>query len=464
MHINNYASVKKSNVVSAVILSVLVLIAVYVLNYYTPLYADDYSYSFSYLNGERIVSFSQLIDSQIAHYQKVNGRSVVHFLAQLFLLIGREKFNYINTFGFLVLVYLAYFHACGTFKSISSFKLLTISVLLFLSTPAFGQSFLWITGAANYLYGILIILLFLIPYRIQVAHNRKLSLIGEIVTSLAAFVFGVIAGWTNENTSIAMLMMLGGYLFFYHIKQTKIHAWNITGLIGGGVGFCLMLFSPGTSHRLKASGGAGGILAWAKRAVFYTCDMITYTYLVMLLFSIFVAIYIYKKRLPTNKCHDFKTIAEECGVTAIYFLGFLVSVYSMVASPQFPKRAWSGPVILLIVSTVSLTNMVDISGLKYRIGKRITLCALVLLFLATYANAYFDLKNVNGYYYARISRIETAISSEQSEVEIPNIRGWTGYSCYEAYGDLNLDSSEWPNTAIAKYYGVKEIVLKDDVN
>lgn len=84
MHINNYASVKKSNVVSAVILSVLVLIAVYVLNYYTPLYADDYSYSFSYLNGERIVSFSQLIDSQIAHYQKVNGRSVVHFLAQLF--------------------------------------------------------------------------------------------------------------------------------------------------------------------------------------------------------------------------------------------------------------------------------------------------------------------------------------------------------------------------------------------
>lgn len=68
----------------------------FLLNYYTPLYGDDYSYSFSFLTGERITSVSQIFSSQLGHYQNTNGRSITHSLAQLFLLIGDDLFNYIN--------------------------------------------------------------------------------------------------------------------------------------------------------------------------------------------------------------------------------------------------------------------------------------------------------------------------------------------------------------------------------
>lgn len=60
--------------------SVIVLIyaLVYALNYYTPLFADDYSYMYSFSTGERITSVTEIWESQKAHYHSLNGRSVTH--------------------------------------------------------------------------------------------------------------------------------------------------------------------------------------------------------------------------------------------------------------------------------------------------------------------------------------------------------------------------------------------------
>lgn len=91
----------------------------YALNFYTPLFADDYSYSFSFMTGERIESASQIIDSQIGHYQCMNGRSITHFLAQMFLLAGDQAFIFFNTFFFLILMALIYLHACGSLRIFS---------------------------------------------------------------------------------------------------------------------------------------------------------------------------------------------------------------------------------------------------------------------------------------------------------------------------------------------------------
>ena len=53
--------------------------------------------------------------------------------------------------------------------------------------------------------------------------------------------------------------------------------------------------------------------------------------------------------------------------------------------------------------------------------------------------------------------ITEAINSGKSTVEIPSIYGYSAYSIYDDIGDLNSNSTEWPNTAIAKYYGINEI-------
>lgn len=84
--------------VTIALITLLIGFLFYILNYYTPLFADDYSYSFSFSTGERMESISQIIDSQIGHYQNTNGRSITHSLAQMFLLAGDDTFNFINVF------------------------------------------------------------------------------------------------------------------------------------------------------------------------------------------------------------------------------------------------------------------------------------------------------------------------------------------------------------------------------
>ena len=138
------------------------------------MFADDFSYSFSFSNGERIESITDIFFSQVAHYNVMNGRIITHFLAQLFLYFGDGIFNYINVCFYLLLIFLIYLHVYSTLKNFSLLNFLLISVLLFLCTPSFGQSFLWITGASNYLYGIIIILLVLLPYRLQINNYMKI--------------------------------------------------------------------------------------------------------------------------------------------------------------------------------------------------------------------------------------------------------------------------------------------------
>lgn len=447
--------------IAVVMVTLLIGFLFYALNYYTPLFADDYSYSFSFSTGERIESISQIIDSQIGHYQNTNGRSVTHSLAQLFLLAGDNVFNIINVLFFLLLLYLIYLHACGSYKNFSLAKLSLIAMLIFLSCPAFGQSFLWITGAANYLYGILIILGVLLPYRLQVnADTSSSHPLLEIIAAIAFLLLGVIAGWTNENTSVAMIVMIVGYIVYYRIKSIRIHAWNITGCVGGIIGCILMLSSPGTASRLETAGGSGGIISWLKRLVFHSCDMFINLHLVILLFGVLFVLYLHQKRniLKKHTTQEFVRIFNECSVTLIYFLGFLASVYSMIVSPQFPDRAWSGPVILFLIAVIGFSSLVDMSDFKVRIGKTIALGFIFLLFASTYTNAFFELKSVNAAYCERVSTIETARSYGERSVEIPSICGYSGYSCYSAGGDLKDDSSEWPNTAIAKYYMIDEII------
>lgn len=450
--------------VTIILVTAIIGFLFYVLNYYTPLYADDYVYCFSFATDERIESIGQIVDSQIAHYQSMNGRIITHSLAQLFLLIGDYIFNFTNTIFFLALLYLIYFHSCGTFKNFSISKFSLIAMLLFLVSPAFGQSFLWITGSANYLYGILIILCFLVPYRLQLHKNNcRLSVFLEIVLAIGYLLFGIVAGWTNENTSVAMIAMIIGYIVLYVVKSIKIHLWNITGCIGGIIGCILMLTASGTSKRLEYFGGSGGIGAWIKRFIFYSCDIFTNLNWAILFFIVLSALYIYQKRDIIKKLsfNQLVMILKDCGVPLVYLLGFFGSVYSMIVAPIFPERAWSGPCIIFLIATISLSSLVDMSDIIAKSGKRMVFAFVLALCISTYFNAFFELKNINSFFHNREAIIEASIELGERNIEIPSIGGETGYSCYPASGDLSSDSNEFPNKAIAKYYEIDEIICSD---
>ena len=156
-------SEKQFKAFAIIALSILIVALLFVLNHFMPMFADDYSYSFSFLTDERITSIRQILPSQMAHYHKVNGRIVTHTLAQFFLMMGKTAFDIVNSVATLALLFLIYFHACGTFRNFSISRFSMIAMLLFLETPDFGQSYLWLVGSCNYLFTFVLVLLFLIP-------------------------------------------------------------------------------------------------------------------------------------------------------------------------------------------------------------------------------------------------------------------------------------------------------------
>lgn len=116
---------------------------------------------------------------------------------------GKNVFNIINTCAYLALILMVEYHGCGAWKKINCDSLVLIFVLLWWCIPAFGHSFLWVTGASNYLYGILFILIFLIPYRrrLETGTYKNCNICKKIILAIFMLPAGILAGATNENTS-----------------------------------------------------------------------------------------------------------------------------------------------------------------------------------------------------------------------------------------------------------------------
>jgi len=133
-----------------------VLIGVFVLmlllNAHTPLMMDDYDYSFSWSTGERLAGVKDIVASQAAHYRLWGGRSVTHFLAQLFLYLGKPVFNVCNA-AMYVLLLIEICALAGKKRCFDWRLLLTAHAVLFFLVPFFGVAFLWLDGACNYLWG-----------------------------------------------------------------------------------------------------------------------------------------------------------------------------------------------------------------------------------------------------------------------------------------------------------------------
>lgn len=457
-------SAKQHKAIAAIGISVFIVALLFVLNHLMPMYADDYSYAYSFLTEERITSIRQIIPSQMVHYNNVNGRIITHSLAQFFLMLGESAFDIVNTVGFLGLLFLIYFHACGTFRNFSLSRFSIIAMLLFLETPDFGQSFLWTTGAANYLYGILIILCVMIPYRLQAEGKAVFSsLPSGIFAAVIFFFLGILAGWTNENTAVAMIAMLIAYMILFRVRSVKVRAWNISCCIGAVIGCILMLTAPGTAKRLDYVGGSGGIVMWIKNFIIHSTWLVVHAQLILLILLTLICVYMYQKRplltdLTPKKC---LILFDGWGIFLIYLLGFLGSVYSMIVSPGFPDRTWSGPIVLALIAVCSFSCLPDLSGIPAKIGRTVVIISLLLSFAGTYMHALLELRYVNNAFQERVSAIETSLQNGDRDVEIPCIFGSNSYCGYSAWGDLNLNSSEWPNVVIARYYDADAIIRID---
>ena len=263
---------------SGIIMMAIVAVAYGVLNFLTPLYHDDFVYKFMFEGGavnydHPIRSIGDIIASQVDHYTSVNGRSIVHFLVQLFTgLLGKTVFNLFNVIVFCAFIFLPKRQSIGGKRlegdarfCVSTLRMsrpattsargrdarfcvstLVILVLVLLM-PRFKDTFLWMTGSINYLWSATAALGFLLIYEKRRDRAMDWALLPML---LVAFLLG----WTHEGITLPLAASLV-LINLFSIKKNRGRVqglWLALAYLAGG---CVIALAPGTIARSGMGGG-----------------------------------------------------------------------------------------------------------------------------------------------------------------------------------------------------------------
>lgn len=454
---NRAKSIKTLNFILVVLVS---FVAILLLNLAHPIFGDDWGYSLVGGNtDQRITNLWEILVAQYHHYFYWGGRTVVHIIAQFLLMIDEKWTDVLNSLAYVSLTLIIYKIAVPQ-KPLYPSILIIINLLICFFHSAFGSTMLWITGSANYLWGTLIILVFLLPYVNELRRNSDNLKKDNILKNILFLGFGIIAGWTNENMGVALIFMLLLFIFTYKQQKTHIPKWAIFGLIGACIGCIMMLAAPGNFVRydtsLDLTGQESSIItllisrAGAAISGFY--------YFTLGLAFIFALTTILRGILGDEKKSNNKSIS------IIFFAGAIVATLAMSASPIFPGRASYGINSLIIVA---ITLMLASFDFEIKAIRRLVsgLAIFGLLFYAPdYYHGYKDLTDGRAILNQRLAKIE-----QQKKEGVHNII-FSGAEVeaktrYFHYYELRPNVDDWHNEMFSKYYQLDSVkFLKGNPN
>ena len=224
---------------------------------------DDYLYSFMWEghsmyeplseHARRISSFSDIAISTYSYFMTWGGRIVAQALAMFFLWMPRMVFNVVVSLTTVLLVLCIQWIARGgeiTMK-LSAKEAALIFFCLWAFHANFVGVFIWTDGSCNYLFPMVCLLLFLLPYiRHYVSGGEDIE--KEWLTWVM-FPLGLLAGNSNENT-ICWIGLFGFFYILQAYRKGKGKLWMLTGFLGLTIGYGLLMLAPGNFLRIMDSG------------------------------------------------------------------------------------------------------------------------------------------------------------------------------------------------------------------
>ncbi len=441
---------------------IVTFIAIYVLNVLQPLFTDDWEYSFTLrlydcankgsIPDVHISSIADIITSQYEHYFAWGGRCVNHFLAQFLLYIGAPYNKVLNSLAYVAFTYLICLVSARKGESVKLSSYFLVNVLIFFFVPVLGSTLLWITGSANYLWGTLILLLFLLPYkRLYESCVGGANGSNSLFKAFYLFVGGIVAGWTNENMVAASIFMILVFFVYARYQKWQLPMWFYSGFAGFLIGFLLMVLAPGNYVRyeqtLVEQGGeslskisvlVGQFMTAVSGVFFYLVPAIT-TFLVLLLLSK------YWKREKADKQSS----------SVVFFVIAMVAALVMAFSPVFPERAWFGIIIFIIIAILMIYNDLNFDIAFLRDVRILLFCIFGIALLGYYLSGYKDLSRAGQVFAKRAQMIEEqkkkGVEDFVFDYEIKS------KSRINNLYDLSNDPTYWTNCFYARYYGVNSV-------
>lgn len=396
---------EKSQKIMCGITGILILVSVLVM-YKThrtvPFMMDDLWYSTMLSDDTPITSFSDIVKSQIWHYNNWGGRSMTHGILQLTLLMGEHGADLLNVVVTLLLA--AVICVTAQYKRLPAFWA-AMAMLLGLNAN-WKMSMFWQAGAANYLYITVLLLAFAwcylreLPDRKEKILKENMSVSGERENSEKKYAragreregskgkgactgdikgkdlhdgdiggeaetlmpmpkrmwgitlwiipLGILAGWSNENMGPAVWLLSLAVILFAFREKRKVPLWMILGNISCLAGSLLVIIAPGNFVRsAQVESSEYGFL--------WKCFLRGYAESAALTEHLFPALLVLGFMLVLCK----GVLKQELGRrNRLLLLCALLSWGAMALSPHYPDRATFGTMALLICVIVSLAKKI----------------------------------------------------------------------------------------------------------
>ncbi len=427
---------------------------------------DDYLYSFVWEghsmyeplseNARRIASFSDIAESTYSYFMTWGGRVVAQALAMWFLWMPRRVFNVAVSFATVLLVLGIQWVARGgqmTMK-LSAKEAALIFFCLWAFHANFVGVFIWTDGSCNYLFPMVFLLLFLLPYvRHYMSGGQEIE---KSWLPVIMFPLGILAGNSNENT-ICWIGLFGFFYILHAYRKGTGKFWMVTGFLGLTMGYGLLMLAPGNFLRISDSGETlQNFLITPKKWLTIWFNSLLQSMLWFYLWKVFRNRKILRTIANWNR---YKKLIIWLAVNSLLF------DFIMLLSPEFPNRSLFPGLIfaisaVFVAAYVARQEKVDVlkGNLKLNYG------LAVVYFCFTFSTTIWWY--VQEYQYEADILMQAKQLEGKQEVLIVenappnNSLQWTYLTGLHRYGySLSSDEKNWRNVAFARFHQLKGVYV-----
>lgn len=418
--------------------------AILIYNFLTPPMSDDLLF-----DATQYQTVWDIFAKEYERYKTWNGRSVLQILMTISCLIPKGVFNVINSVIFVVFSLLVYWNINKN-KRYDCFLYLLIQLCIWNFCVDFSQTVLWLSGACNYLWGMTIILGFITLYRCMLKNTNNLRY--EYVVSVGVFLFGILAGWGNENTSGGAIMIVVLLSLIYFWENKRVEKWMISGFLGMMIGFLILLLAPGNRARgalMVAEETYSGIAAYISRGlkIFKAIDKYMMIYIAAI---ILLGTYFYYKRYKMKQFYE----------VIIFSLAALATAGVLIMTAEPMPRAYFGANIYMMIAAIQMVQMIreeDTFLISLKTGGVLAASvAMLFVYVEEGANLARILREVN----EREEYIYQQIEAGNRDLTLPMLRPQfeTRFS-FMSDSDISMEEDYWMNTVYCMAYGLDSITV-----
>ena len=219
------------------------------------------------------------------------------------------------------------------------------------------------SGSSNYLWMIVVVLAFLIPY-VRNYYDEKYLQKDTLRLNAGMFLIGTLAGWSNETT-ICWLILVLFYWLYVCKKKNCLQNWKTFGFLGLCTGYLLLICAPGNFYRLSQQQGLNGGIPISELYIHKFTEVVWIMLFHFFLIYFIVRFFLREKRRFKNK----PEIKRYLSVAKIFSF---IAIGSGIVMFMIPVSGWRPSflsLVFLVAAVATLFRGQDIAN-KFVFNKR----------------------------------------------------------------------------------------------